>query len=128
LTYKSTTQPLCRCCGKPIGKHTTTQYFGGSGAVNKIAEYPRDKAEAQRLVNQQIVSLRYHRASEGYRPQGAPDHDYVWWVGLWDGEGYRDEFFCSDPCAVRFAYAFARAGYACRAFTDAKAKARMAAL
>lgn len=120
MTYKSATQPLCRYCGKPIGKYTTTTYFNGR-MVGSRRETPRTKEEAQALVNQQIVSLRYSRYDPDSRVKtvGEPEFDFVQWVGLWDGESYKDEFFCSDVDAIRFAYLFAKTGKMTTAYAAA---------
>lgn len=110
MTYKSDTQPRCRYCGKPIRKETHTYWFGQGGNaghssdfITYRAEKPMSKAEAQRLVNQQIVSVR----REKYPAPG--EETFVSQVTTWDGESYADEFFCSGEHARYFAYAVLRA-------------------
>jgi hypothetical protein len=117
--FKSSTQPLCRYSGKPIPKYTTTTYFGNGPTGTTIREYPRNQAEAQRYVNGKVVAVRYWRKEEGYRPQGTPDHDFVHYATVWDGESYVDEFFASQTHAVRFAYLMARSGYSTKAYNNA---------
>lgn len=104
-------QPLCRCCGKPIGKFTckvilrekdssrmasfdNTEYaFMRTLEVEKL---PTNKAEAQKLTNCQIVALSYFPKDED-KPRRVSGFNE------WDGETYVDEFFCKNECAIRFA-------------------------
>ena len=94
--------PLCRYCGKPIQKSTKVVYFGeqterrNSWSTHLTAPYPATRAEAQKLVNEQIVAVR-----KGYgESEGLISH-----VHTWDGESYRDAHFCNADHARRFAYA-----------------------
>jgi len=107
-------QPYCRYCGKKIAKWTITIYF-----VETLSDYqqrenakeghwtryvvgkPTSKAEAQKLVNEQIISVKHTSDPWAHKPEDV----YVAQAGAWDGERYKDEFFCSDRHAVRFAYA-----------------------
>jgi hypothetical protein len=95
------TQPLCRFCGKPIAKHTERFRFGphhrmiGDDARRDVK--PVSKAEAQRHINGQIVSVEW-----------SMQRDYIQSVTAWDGESYVDPFFCNGDHARRFAYAVAR--------------------
>lgn len=98
--------PLCRYCGKPIGKRTKTIMFGSAEQDTRDStwyatrkEKPLTREEAQRLVNYRIVSVRYVR--EG-------DERYVSQASVWDGVSYKDEYFCSTDHAQDFAYAIAR--------------------
>jgi hypothetical protein len=100
VTFKSDKRPHCRFCGKPIAKHTTTVYFGRSGPDSPWSRYvpdhkPETKAEAQRLLNETVVSVKRYGGAE------------IDCVGIWDGESWRDEFFCNGDHARRFAYACA---------------------
>lgn len=100
--------PLCRYCGKPIPKRTTTVHFEKTQQdVDKhpmmkwwryVVGQPTNKAEAQRLVNEPIVSIRRHYA----------DPNLIASVGIWDGESYVDPFFCNGQHAKDFAYVIAR--------------------
>lgn len=119
MAFKSGKQPLCRHCGGKIGKRTEIVYFGRSEREVERnqgrSEQPKNKAEAQRYVNGEIVSVRYsHLASINYRDQGSTHVTvprYVDTATVWDGETYDDEFFCSNRHAVEFGYASARGGY-----------------
>lgn len=115
--FRSPAQPRCRYCGGKIGKHTTTRYFvpedqesfrQGSLYLDAIKGTPRNRAEAQRLVNQKIVAVRYSNPDVG---DGRKHGRFIDQVSLWDGESYVDQFFCGGTCVDRFAYAMARAGY-----------------
>lgn len=81
--------PLCRCCGKSIPKRTDTHYF------RHDADPPMTRAEAQRRVNQQIISVNYSRY-DGMR--------YVHRVGVWDGATFAPVYgyFCTLACAADF--------------------------
>jgi hypothetical protein len=61
---------------------------------------PRTKAECQRFVNGEIVSVRRHFA----------DRDIIHEFGYWDGVSYVDKFFHNGACAQEFAYKAAKAG------------------
>jgi hypothetical protein len=124
MTYKSTTQPLCRYCGRAIAKRTTTRRFrpaaarpAGSTIYEKdmIDAAPASKAEAQKHFNQQVVSVRWER---GHRSEKL-GYEYVDQVGLWDGESYDNAFFCSNAHAIAFAYACATAGYTTKRYCQA---------
>lgn len=143
MSFKSPTQPFCRYCGVPLKKRTETLYFGCAAIeVERFgdthrSERPTTRAEAQRLANMQIVSIRYSTtASENAgidtkvvmgreigsgrmmtRSIAVPR--YIRRVTVWDGESYEDEFFCSNDHAQRFAYAAARAGMAMPAYNQA---------
>lgn len=100
MPFASQLQPLCRYCAKPIKKYVVTHYFGHSAQhQHDFAKYHPErattKAEAQRFVNGQIVSIR-----KGY------DGNVT--AGVWDGESYQDEFFCTGEHARFFAYAAVR--------------------
>jgi hypothetical protein len=96
--------PLCRYCGKPIGKRTKTIMFGGaedairdSDWLATRSEKPRTREDVQRLVNQTLVAVRYVREYAGDR--------YIYQASVWDGVSYKDDYFCSTDHAERFAYA-----------------------
>ncbi len=114
MTYKSAKRPVCRSCGRPIAKSTFTYYlrapdpnvtqhggnldFAGSKTLD-VDAYPATKAEAQRLVPEQIVSVSHGwSASEGKIAR----------FSTWDGESWKDEFFCGGVCAQRYGYRMAR--------------------
>jgi len=135
MAFKSSIAPLCRYCAKPIPKLTRNVSLR-TGAPQpsdnasapfsrtvRVAELPRSKAECQRLTNGHIVSVSYHR-SEVYRPE---DKDRVDGFTEWDGESYRDEFFCKGVCAQSFGYACARHGQATQRYNAAIRAANAAA-
>lgn len=101
MTFKSHKQPLCRACGKPIKKATENVWlytkepnYHHHGKVVVSDPLPANKTEAQKLVNQKIVSVR----------RGL-DNKVIDFVSTWDGESYVDEFFCNRTvCAVGYAY------------------------
>lgn len=123
MTFKSHKQPLCRACGAKIKKVTRDVYVYPEPPRTEIPEMknsdgpdrfkqvpigkmipihvpkhvvgsPRTKAEAQKLVNEKIVSIQRDLDGTGIRR-----------ISVWDGESYRDEFFCNRTvCAVGYAY------------------------
>lgn len=104
MTFKSPTRPYCRCCGAPIPKETHSHWFGQISPSNtdystNHPEEPHTLEEAQRLLNQQLVSVRYW---------GRDDKRIVHYATSWDGESYRDEFFHSQECAAAFGRMAAR--------------------
>jgi hypothetical protein len=80
---------------------------------------PRSKAEAQSLVNEQVVSVKWSRLADDDYYAKKIGHDYIHMVGLWDGETYTDDIFCKQPCAVEFAYRCAANGTATVAYHTA---------
>jgi len=122
MTFTSSTQPLCRYCAGAIRKRTHTVLFGQSqpslsAYITCMAEKPISKAEAQRLVNQKIVSLSWDHSWE----DGVPTRSYIHKITTWDGESYEDEFFCTGEHARKFGYASARGGQAMKTWIDAMA-------
>jgi hypothetical protein len=118
--------PLCRYCGAPIRKRTHTVYFGRAhdrldDYLTERTERPTSKEEAQRLLNHQIVSVRW---THGDRAAWSAkvDYDYICQVTTWDGERYVDPYFCNGEHARRFAYLFAKNGSATVDYTDARQK------
>lgn len=105
-------RPLCRYCGKPIAKRTTTVRFVetqeqadrdnkvGWTWTRSVVGSPSTKAEAQRLVNEEIVSVK-----RGAIRGGGLKADLIASVGVWDGTSYADQFFCNGAHAQGFAYA-----------------------
>lgn len=113
MSYRSAVRPLCRTCGKGIAKRTTHHTFGYSGAQAERTPYwvehpevVHSKEEAQRYINEPIVSVR-----GGYRCIS---------VSSWDGESWKDEFFCTGSCAQTFGYfAMRHPGAETKAYADA---------
>ncbi len=135
VSFTSTTQPLCRYCGKPIKKRTHTVFFGQGflnggerrgqyGFSDQIADKPRTKADAQRHSNYPIVSMSWHYAYTMGSDVGI--RDYIDKVSVWDGISYEAEFFCTGEHAQRFAHVCARDGRATEAYNKAK-RAQIAA-
>lgn len=94
----SKTQPFCRCCGKPLKKSTDLHQFGVAADRHRSPWEPiahpepaSTRAEAQRYINQQIVSSK-------------KDYQGQLIVAVWDGVSYRseEEFFCTLRCAARY--------------------------
>jgi len=90
--------PICRNCGKDIPKRTAWHIFDQSRrAVDDYStnhvEVPRNRAEVQRLVNGQVISVRYW---------GEGEKRYVTSAYVWDGESYIANDFCKDACARDF--------------------------
>jgi hypothetical protein len=112
--------PLCRHCGKPIAKMTGVLRFGATSDQDYGAYWtdstarPRNKAEAQTLTNLQI--LRYTTVGD---PDGT---GFFAKASTWDGESYRDQFFCKDECAIDFARLMAKAGHGTNLYVEAKAR------
>jgi hypothetical protein len=94
-------QPYCRYCGKAIAKKVTPNYLRKKASefiqTNYttdilVTEYPKTKEECAKLTNKQVVSVK--RWPDG-TIRGFND---------WDGESYRDAFFCKNECAMRMGY------------------------
>lgn len=117
-------QRPCIVCGRPIAKRTSTIYFrepvayrppeprswGGfhdaieakpdghrEGEYIYLAQPPETRAEAQRYVNGEIISVQR-------------DGDVLRQANYWDGESWADPFFCTNACAMKQGYASAQSG------------------
>ena len=97
------TAPLCRNCGAPIAKKTTTVWFGeGPIACRRdpstsFAAKPRTLEEAAKYSNHQIVSHRFSDVDRSVRV-----------MHVWDGDSYQDDAFHSQSCAAAFGRAMAK--------------------
>jgi hypothetical protein len=96
--------PLCRYCGKTVGKRTKMIMFGESPNAVCNSEWfasrtekPKSRDEVQHLTNQTVVSVRYGSDGSGER--------YIHQASVWDGVSYKTDYFCSADHAERFAYA-----------------------
>lgn len=109
--------PICRYCGTPIAKRTSIHYFASPTRTPEPGELPQTKADAQRLVNMQIVSIqRWVTFKDPY--DGLPGEPKdptsvrvdlgIRAVGIWDGKSYVDPYFCKGEHARYFASAMAR--------------------
>jgi hypothetical protein len=95
--------PLCRYCGKPIAKKTTTVHFAGPRDARP--EKPQSKAEVERITNGHVVAVRWSRGEDYYAKNAG--HDIIYQASLWDGESYVDPYFCNGDHARLFAYSCA---------------------
>lgn len=93
-------KPLCRLCGQPIKKVTKSLSFGASrdasyygGGMKEFVAKPTSKAEVARFDNGKIISVSW-----------AGDRSYIRRAATWDGESYRDPYFCKGECARSFGY------------------------
>jgi hypothetical protein len=109
------TGPRCIVCGRRIAKNTRSLRFerpwgthvegeravlhGGYMVTVYLAERPRTRAEAQRYTNEPIISSK--RGVDGTLSE----------VRTWDGESYRDPYFCTNRCAQQQGYAAAQHGH-----------------
>jgi hypothetical protein len=113
MPYKSATPPHCLWCGKRIAKRTTrhdviTYAMWKQSLDNSYATLPKTIADCQKLTNEKVVSVDYqYETDDNYDRTGRRVvHHYT----TWDGESYRDEFFCNGDHAQCFAYAAAAHG------------------
>ena len=118
MVYKSSIQPLCRYCGGKIAKYTRSKSWWPH------ADAPLSREEAERMVNQELVSIRYdttpsyveasphpRKNADGSLTEPLPGNTrYVRSISTWDGESYVDEFFCNGDHAKAFGYVCARDG------------------
>jgi hypothetical protein len=94
-------------CGKPIAKFTDIVWVrregdGHAGLDRHVFGPLYSKAQCQAKVNEVVVSVSYWNKREGEaKPRVAH-------FGIWDGESWADEFFCSGPCCRKAAYNWAR--------------------
>lgn len=120
-------RPLCRCCGKHISPvtqafhpHHMPSYLGPSVIL-------RDRAEAEAWAAAQglpeLIRVRMSDSSDIFPVEGGGQ--FVSHLIAWDGKTYRDEFFCTDRCAVAFARAVVvgqSVDYGTQAYKAAKAR------
>lgn len=104
MTFKSPTQPLCRCCGKPIAKSTRITWLRAPSSIGprdsgwsrtlEVETFPKNREECQKLTNRAVTAVSYWSKDEDRRITSFHD---------WDGESWKDEFFCTNTCAQAFA-------------------------
>lgn len=129
-----TTPPRCRYCGKPIAKQTRSVNMTTPESLEQYAyqrqlsafqrwiakpkdEWPRTKADCQRLSNWTVVSVsRDHRWDKA---RDEVDKSFIGSWSEWDGESYADRYFCSGDHAKAFGYRCAEQGMATQAYHDA---------
>ena len=133
MPFVSAVPPLCRYCGKAIGKATRTVWFGEQkDAHTDYATYrmakPASLEEAQKLVNEKLVHVRWYKPPPVGRFYAGPERvapaPYIERGGTWDGESYVDEFFCKQGHAQLFGYAAARGGQVMAEYKEAIYKQR----
>lgn len=115
MTHKSKTQPLCRCCGKPIKKATRTHWIEQrEESSNPVYKNPNDhityhwlgermiftKEECQALTNESVVSITKSRYANDTPGETNPAR--IRQFTTWDGESYASGLFCSGTCAQTF--------------------------
>lgn len=106
MIFKSPTQPLCRCCGKPIAKDTRVTWLRRPSRIRppdstysrtlEVETFPLNTAECAKLTNRQVTAVSYGHGTETEPRHITSFHD-------WDGESWKDEFFCTNTCARSFA-------------------------
>lgn len=120
--------PLCRYCGKPIAKRSRVVYLtlkiteynrnhGDSIVYKEVPEFPKSKAECQKITNRQVISVSW--ASVHNSETDTTTRPYINKFYDWDGESYIDEFFCNGDHAKRFGYLMARGEHYTTAYADA---------
>jgi hypothetical protein len=106
MFFKSSIQPLCRFCGKPIPKRTERVYFGcapneverGRGRGEQPANKTRRSATSTaRSSRSSIPTPLIDAGDTSIRTVDVPR--YVRSAGVWDRETYIDEFFCKGEHA-----------------------------
>jgi hypothetical protein len=112
VAFKSDTQPLCRCCGKPIKKTTVKHYIRDTEPAHRHGE--SFIIDCQRRVNDKVVSV----SRGGSWSTDKSIRDFT----TWDGESYDNKHFCTGACATRWGYIMAEA------YPDVVSKAYNAAM
>lgn len=117
----SVSAPLCRYCGKAVAKSTRTIWLRTKADVARnphvassdlvVDQLPQTIDACRKLTNRHVVSVKRNTPDRG----GA-----IYAFGEWDGESYKDSFFCSGDHAQRFGYAAARSGQASLSYSRAK--------
>lgn len=124
--FQSSTQPLCRCCAKPIPKRAEGVYprgiTGGGGGIASNDTGLYSKADCQALTNGIVLAVGYSYETDSHYERTGKRwvHKYT----VWDGETYEDEFFCGGTCVQRFARVMARAGNMTVAYQKARDRQR----
>lgn len=102
-------RPLCIVCGRPIAKRIVynslrsqeqaDRNIGGSN-WRTVDTLPRTEEELARLTNAPQITKIYRHGRDGE----------ITAFNTWDGESYKDKYFCSGTCATKQGYASARHG------------------
>jgi hypothetical protein len=111
--FKSAKQPHCLWCHRPIAKHTTwhnpvTPAQWQQSFKQGFETAAKTMADCQKLSNEKVVSVKYqYETDDNYDQTGRRVvHSY----STWDGESYKDQFFCNGDHAKAYAYAAAHHG------------------
>lgn len=134
--FKARIQPLCRACGGPIPKVTRSVYIESK----PLSEYHiksnkealtnsfssryihatdvKTKEQCQKLTNCVVMAVRFNKEN-AWSLSKEPYVRQVYYFTEWDGETYKDEYFCKDPCAVKLAYAAVANGTVLKAYNTA---------
>jgi hypothetical protein len=108
VAYRSATRPHCMQCGKAIAKFTDTVWVRSypearaPGLSRHILGPVYSKAECQARVNEEVVSVSYWVHAEG------EERRHITHFSIWDGESWKDPFFCNGTCCQQYAYRMAR--------------------
>lgn len=129
MTFKSPTQPLCRWCGTPIKKRTARVYlrkaidpkYDRNSMLSRYIpvgdNWPKDKADCQKLTNHQVTSVSYSPLKDAnFNVVGKKIDQF----GEWDGESYDDEFFCTGAHARLMGYGAAVGGWSTKDYREAR--------
>jgi len=84
----------CRQCGSDLTPELNYHHLK---PVPDDPGHPKTVEDCQRLTNHPIMSVH------GY--SGSSDREwwpFIDWFSTWDGESYRDPFFCTDACAAKY--------------------------
>ena len=114
MSVKCNKPPHCNWCNEAIRKATKSHCPNGNTVHVVDMKTPLfSKAECQRLTNETVMSVSYHRApvswndeEQTHTPNGQPRA--VDSFTTWDGESYADDLFCSNGCAMQFGRQAAR--------------------
>jgi hypothetical protein len=119
----SSAPPLCRYCGKPLAKRTSSHYVKNDKYGEPFIDSPKTKADCQKLTNETVISVAYHK-----RLRDGSGARHVWHYSTWDGESYESVygagFFCTQVCAVHFANLHAKEGQSTSVYVAALMKQR----
>ena len=119
--------PLCRYCGEPIAKATRTVWLHDrpltehercdGGMIFRhlfVEQLPPTIEDCRKLTNWEVLAVK--------RSRGTVDL-----FSEWDGQSYKDQYFCKADHAKRFGYAAAASGQGMPAYNKAMALKKGAA-
>jgi hypothetical protein len=100
--------------GPPRSASATASGMSGDDKFKDV--FPRSKAEAQRYINNGTIVFTKWMLKDS-RPEAEQSlsnrrdflvKDFIREVSVWDGESYRDGFFCNNDHAMEYAYTMVR--------------------